>query len=57
MIPRLAIRIRKYLIVDRTGTEFLIEAESLKQAHQLENQMNMKVRAIFYEHPSSFGVG
>ena len=43
------IKIRKYLIVDHTKAEFLIKAESWQQAHQLAKQMNMKVKAVFYE--------
>jgi len=46
------IKIRKYLIVDHTKAEFLIEAESWQQAHQLAKQMNMKVRAVFMSLPS-----
>ena len=49
-------RLRKYLIVDDTKEEFLIEAASLQQAHQLAMQMNMKVKAVFYEHPDSYGL-
>ena len=49
-------RLRKYLIVDDTKEEFLIKAGSLQQAHQLAKQMNMKVKAVFYEHPASYGL-
>ena len=49
-------RLRKYLIVDDTKEEFLIKAASLQQAHKLAMQMNMKVKAVFYEHPDSYGL-
>jgi hypothetical protein len=49
-------RLRKYLIVGDTKEEFLIKAASLQQAHQLAIQMNMKVKAVFYEHPDSYGL-
>ena len=49
-------RLREYLIVDDTKEEFLIKAASLQQAHQLAKQMNAKVKAVFYEHPGSYGL-
>ena len=49
-------RLRKYLIVGDTKEEFLTKAASLQQAHQLAMQMNMKVKAVFYEHPASYGL-
>ena len=42
--------------VTLTKEEFLTKAASLQQAHQLAMQMNMKVKAVFYENPASYGL-
>ena len=46
-------KLKKYLICDETGNDFLIEAIDAKDAGQQAARMASEVKAIWFEHPSN----
>ena len=56
MKPIAAKRTRIYMLIDNHKVKWLLEAVSMQHAQQIAEMKKMKVRALLYEHPASFGL-
>ena len=56
MKPIAAKRSRIYMLIDNHKVQWLVKAESMQHAQEIAEVKKMKVRALFYEHPASFGL-
>ena len=48
---------RIYMLIDNREVHWLVKAGSMQHAREIAEVKKMKVKALFYEHPASFGVG
>jgi hypothetical protein len=47
---------RIYMLIDNREVHWLVKAGSMQHAREIAEVKKMKVKALFYEHPSSFGL-
>ena len=47
---------RIYMLIDNREVHWLDEAGSMQHAREIAEVKKMKVKALFYEHPASFGL-
>ena len=56
MKPIAAKRSRIYMLIDNHKDQWLVKAESMQHAQEIAEVKKMKVKALFYDHPASFGL-
>ena len=44
------------MLIDNHKDQWLVKAESMQHAQEIAEVKKMKVKALFYDHPASFGL-
>jgi len=47
---------RIYMLIDNRKAHWLVKAGSMQHAREIAEVKKMKVKALFYDHPASFGL-